>query len=205
MEKIKRPTARKVSLREIINGRYIEREGFESNYIESGERKISRARVLATVVARFISEDEKYGFLVLDDSTETIRVKVFKNMKILEKTEVGDLVDVIGKIRKYQDEVYINPEIITKIQNPNFMTLRMLELSQFHEKKTQSRAPAEEKNKLRAEILKIIEEEDEGSGAEYQQILEKADEDENQVDETINELLSEGLCYEPRPGRIKIL
>jgi len=43
------------------------------------------------------------------------------------------LVDVFGKIREYQGEIYVIPEIIRKVE-PNFETLRMLELKDIFKK-----------------------------------------------------------------------
>jgi len=125
----KRLTAIKTDIKSIVDGKYIKAEGFESNYvITKNGLKISRARILATVMNKFVTEDDKYGFIVLDDETETIRAKVFKNTKILKDLEIGDLVDVVGKIKEYDDELYLAPEIIKKIQDPNFLILRKAEL-----------------------------------------------------------------------------
>ena len=242
----KRLTAIKTEIKDIIDGRYVKAEGFESNYvITPNGLKISRARILGTVMTKFITEDGNYGFIVLDDETDTLRVKAFKNTKIFDNIEVGDLVDVIGKIREYDEEIYLSPEIVRKIKNPNFLILRKAELlnqkKEFEEIKkkvkgfmksttdldeirklaeaegidpgiVESIAESEEKEpekedkkSLKDSILKIIDRLDEGTGAEYTAIITESKLSEVEVEEVINDLLSEGTCYEPRPGRIKRL
>ena len=128
---IKRLTAKKASIKELNSGKYIKREGFESSYVLTNQgRKLSRVRVLALIVGKFISDDEKYAAITLDDSTDTIRCKAFVNTKIFDGFGPGDLVDVFGKVREYNGEIYIMSEIIRKA-DPNMETLRILELEKI--------------------------------------------------------------------------
>ncbi|QQG39469.1 MAG: hypothetical protein HYS81_03735 [Candidatus Aenigmatarchaeota archaeon] len=125
-----RLTAVKAQIGQLAAGIYHAAQGFESAYVITKEgMRVSRARVLGTVMNKFVSEDNQYGFLVLDDETETIRVKFFKNVKPLEGIEIGDFVDVIGKIKKYEGELYVQPEIMRKVEDPNFLLLRLAELA----------------------------------------------------------------------------
>jgi len=242
----KRLTAIKTEIKNIVDGRYVKAEGFESNYvITPAGLKISRARILGTVMTKFVTEDGNYGFIVIDDETDTLRAKAFKNTKIFDNIDVGDLVDVIGKIREYDEEIYISPEIVRKIENPNFLILRKAELlkqkKELEEVKkkvkgfmksttdldeikklaeaegidpetveaiveSEEKEPEkEDKKSLKDSILKIIDDLDEGTGAEYTAIITESKLSEVEVEEVINDLLSEGTCYEPRPGRIKKL
>ncbi|HDI02712.1 MAG TPA: hypothetical protein ENF95_01100 [Candidatus Aenigmarchaeota archaeon] len=244
----KRLTAIKTEIKPIVEGKYVRGEGFESNYVITPlGLRISRARILATVMTKFVNEDKTYGFLVLDDGTETIRAKVFKNIKLIDSIKEGDLVDVIGKLREYDGELYIMPEVVKKIENPNFLILRKAELLEQKEELKKIRekvlgfkkqtsdleeikklAQAEginpelveaileseeseiekeeiDKKSIKEMVLEIIEKLDDGTGAEYGAIISEANLDEAEVEEVINELLTEGTCYEPRPGRIKRL
>jgi RPA family protein len=134
MPEIKRLTAQKASIKEIINGKFIKKSGFESSYILTNlGRKLSRIRVLGIVIDKFISDDERYATLTIDDASETLRCKAFVNVKIFDGLNKGNLVDVFGKIREYQGEIYIIPEIIRQVE-PNFETLRMLELKDIFRK-----------------------------------------------------------------------
>lgn len=244
---MKRLTAKKASIGEIVNGKFIKKSGFESSYVLTNlGRRLSRARTLGLIVDKFISADEKYATITLDDSTETIRCKVFVNTKLFDGFGSGDLVDIFGKIREYNGEIYIMPEIITKVE-PNFETLRILELEKiFREQREKIKKirdlqkqtsdvveiktaiknlmsledvegileaqeiienSAEEKTvsagDIKNKILKLIENLDKGEGADYQVILIKSGSAEKDIDFAIQDLLESGICYEPKPGKIK--
>ncbi|MEM5778193.1 MAG: OB-fold nucleic acid binding domain-containing protein [Candidatus Aenigmatarchaeota archaeon] len=244
---MKRLTAKKASIGEIVNGRFIKKSGFESSYVLTNlGRKLSRVRVLGLIVDKFISADEKYATITLDDSTETIRCKAFINTKIFDGFGSGDLVDVFGKLKEYNEEIYIMPEIVVKVE-PNFETLRILELEKIFkdqrekikkireiQKQTSDLAEIkaalkdviplediegileaqeviensiEEKvnstNEIKNKILKLIETLDKGEGTDYNDILIKSGLPERNVDLVIQDLLESGVCYEPKPGKIK--
>jgi len=64
----------------------------------------------------------------------------------------------------------------------------------------------EDRENLEKEVLEAVESLDEGEGADYSEILEEVENaDEDQLEDTINSLLSDGTCYEPKPGKIKKL
>ncbi len=223
----RRLTAIKTKLNVLNNGEYVKQEGFNPNYVQVSDRKFSRVRVLGTVISVFISDDGNFGSVVLDDSTDTIRLKAFKDLAVIEDLSPGDLVDVVGKVREYQGEKYILPEIVRKAE-PGFELLRKLELarnkkvsanvsnfSQDRPSKPEKAEKKEQKPKDKKEkesdkghkqlVLNVVNKVDEGDGAEYSEILEACDLDSEVIDKVINDLLSEGTCYEPRPGRIKKL
>ena len=126
---IKRLTTIKSKISDIVSGRYVVLPGFESNYVltQNGMR-LSRARILATVVDKFLSESGRYAAMTIDDGTDTIRAKAFNAVSVFEPFAVGDLVDFVGKLREYQGEIYLVPEIIRKIDDPNYELLRELEI-----------------------------------------------------------------------------
>jgi len=126
-----RLVARKIDIKTLYTGQYIIQEGFNPNYIEIDGERISRVRVLATVIDKFLSEDGNYGTITLDDSTDTIRAKAFQDLRVIEPIEKGDVVEVVGKIREYNEERYLQPEIIVKVTDPNFEVLRKLELKKM--------------------------------------------------------------------------
>lgn len=128
---IKRITAKKASIGEIDNGTFVRKSGFESSYILTNlGRRLSRVNILGLIVDKFISPDERYSTITLDDSTDTIRCKTFVNIKIFDGFGEGDLVDVFGKLREYNGEIYVIPEIVKKLES-NFETLRLLELEKI--------------------------------------------------------------------------
>lgn len=125
----KRMTAKKARIIDVVKGRYKPADGMIPGYILTPYgMKVSRARVLATVVSKFVSEDKNFASVTLDDGTETMRAKSFGTTKFFDNVNLGDSTDVIGKVRMYNDEIYIAPEIVIKITDPNFESLRRLEL-----------------------------------------------------------------------------
>ncbi len=247
--KQKRLTAKRALAEDIVDGRYFRREGFKSNYLVTPRgQRLSRVKIVATVVSTFVNDDGSYAFLVLDDGTETIRAKFFQELDDFESVEEGDLVLVIGKVQEYEGEIYINPEIVRKVDDPNLLSLNMAEIAEelgelkrdkerlkelkeemdegyeemFAEEVGIDRAEAilkskdldeeedkddekEDKSELRKEILEAIEGIDDGEGASYQEIIDEVDAEENDIDSVVNDLLTEGTCFEPRPGKIKKL
>lgn len=284
-----RLTARKVQIKDVIAGNYYQQEGFDPNYIITPYGlRVSRARILGTVVDTYINDDESYGAVTIDDGSETIRAKFFQDLGMMEDAEEGDIVEVIGKVKKYDDEIYVNPELILP-RSPNYELLRAVELKEVRdqwreyvekvkqyqdadrseddileemkaeglsEDDTQAilnyislgddfasggqetssgganitSAPAAETHPTagdedsetdtsdsdeddesdidedkRTLIIETIDELDEGDGADYGTLVEETGIDEEEIEDTVNDLLSDGTCYEPRPGRIKKL
>ncbi len=174
--------------------------------LKTGEQ-VSRCRVLGTIVTKFLSDEGTFANITLDDSTDTIRAKTWDDMKLIEKTSIGDIVDLIGKVRIYNGEIYIVPEIIKKVDDPNFEMLRKLELikkyGSYKKEKTENKMEEIKTDKvdLRKEIIKMIEESKEGIS--YIEILEKTKAPQAEAENVINDLLGGGLCYESSPGVIK--
>ena len=56
-------------------------------------------------------------------------------------------------------------------------------------------------NDLKKEIMEVIGSEKEG--VDYNKLMEKIKSSEEQIEKVVNELLEEGICYEPTPGKIK--
>ncbi len=237
---MRRLTAKKASIEEIVSGRFISRGELESSYVITKlGRRLSRVRVMGNVMDIYTNPENSFGFIVLDDSTGVIRAKLFNNLKSLETLKKGDLVDVIGKLRFTEGEIWINTELINKVSNPNFETLRIAELAKIAKeqkekiRKVKEHLPqtsdinelfallGEEISKKDIEsiveaeevfkeekgdkylILNLIEELDDGTGADYNKVLEKSGLGENEFDKIIQELLESGKCFEPRPGKLK--
>lgn len=200
---LERMTAIKVKISELTRGEWVKKDGLEPSYVitPSGEH-VSRARILGTVVGRFISDDENFATITVDDSTDTIRAKVFKTLKPLNGIKIGDIVDVIGKVREYGGEIYLIPEVIYKVTDPNFEILRELEIL----KKKKLGIKVEERKEIdkidvRKELLKLLEAHPEG--ITYAEILKETKLPEEVLEPVINEVLAEGICYEPSPGKLK--
>jgi len=243
MEK-RRITTAKTHVKAITSGRYVKQEGFNPNYVLTNiGRRLSRVRVAATVVDKFLSETGKFATITIDDGTDTIRVKVFNAVSMFDSLEVGDIVDLIARVKEYNGEIYLAPEIITKcdpnfellrelelrLQDKNFRKIRelvfqhrnqvadMAELSRLMKERfgieqdevesiLQTQEPEkQEAVDVKEKILEFVEKLDSGQGCDYSDLTEASNLPEEVIDSVVNDLLSEGSCYEPRPGKIKKL
>tara|TARA_Y100000310_G_scaffold345498_1_gene465666 strand:+ start:12841 stop:13638 length:798 start_codon:yes stop_codon:yes gene_type:complete len=126
----KRQTAYKVWISDLLANPYIKKEGqWESNYIEIAGKQVSRVNIIATAVSKFKSDDNTYVSITIDDGSAGIRLKTWReDTPILEEIEQGKIVNVIGKVREFNKEKYIIPEIVKVLDNPNWELQRKLEL-----------------------------------------------------------------------------
>ncbi len=130
----RRLTAKKASVVERCNGNFIQKTGFESSYVLTDlGRKLSRVHILGVLVDKFVREDGKYASITIDDGSQTLRCKVFVNTKMFDDITKGDLLDIFGKVKEYNEEIYVMPEIVRKA-DPNLETLRLLELENIYKK-----------------------------------------------------------------------
>jgi RPA family protein len=226
---IQRQTAIRARIVDIVSGEFVKKEGMEPSYvITPGKESISRARIAGTVVGRFDSEDGNFSSVTLDDATGTIRAKLWRETQPLSGTKVGDLVSLVGKVREYEGEIYIVPEIVTSV-TPDEEALARLEVlrkikernsggtaqkekaeeapqtgspEQHEGKEAEGVEGSEEKGENpRKKIMGVIEQNPDG--IKYSDLMHQAGLPEEQVEDVVNELLGEGVCYEPVPGKIK--
>jgi RPA family protein len=123
--------AKKVRIVDLVNGKFFsgsKEEMKPSFLITQQAEKVSRVNIIASVTEKFLSEDENYGTLTLDDGSEAIRAKAFRErVKLIKEIQPGDIVLVIGKIKEYLGELYINIEIVKKV-DANYENYRKLEI-----------------------------------------------------------------------------
>jgi len=239
-----RQTAAPSRISDIVSGTFVRKEAMEPSYIlTSLGEKISRTKTVGTIVEKFMSEDGNYSSVTVDDDTDAIRVKAFKeDADFFEKFNVGNNVLLIGKVREYNGENYIIPEIIRKVANDyeiyhklsvlrqlterkkiydiiqkqkskfaDFEELKkfMIKKYGFDEKIIQDILETVENKEERKEkdykpfLLENIDKLNEGEGVEIRKLLEESKIEENIFQEAVGELLTDGICYEPRPGVIK--
>jgi RPA family protein len=235
---MQRQTAARVRIVDLVSGEWVKKDGMEPSYVVTpGKENVSRARIVATIVSRYDSEDGNFSSVTLDDATATMRIKVWKEVEVLAGFKAGDLVSVIGKVREYGGEIYIVPEIINKV-TPDEESLARLEIikklrggkpaegaghkekahvkaehepakhhhaekpAAHHEKKGEPPAvPEKAEESPRKRLITIIEKS--ADGIRYADLLKESGFPEEDIEDVINELLGEGICYEPVPGKIK--
>jgi len=218
-----RGVASKVSIKDIVDGEFIRGDSqWEPNCILTPlMEEVSRIRVLGNVVSRYVDENQRYASIGLDDGSGTISARVFQDgVVLLHKIRVGDIVDVIGKVKEYEDERYINLESVWRVDDPNWELVRKLELllkkkrlegreameSSVKDKEEKKEEKVEEEvvsEDLKALVSELIEKLDEGEGIKYAELLKESKLEEEKLEEVLNELMGDGEIYEPKIGRFK--
>jgi RPA family protein len=132
----KRATAAKLAIQDIQSGDLIANDQGNVVGVETFLGQVSRVNVIATIVDRYqitqerLEEDGKgFATITLDDGTGVIRVKMWGELAArLAEVQVGDLVLVVGRVRSFQGETYINGEVVRRLDDPNWETVRIMEL-----------------------------------------------------------------------------
>ena len=225
MENRIKQIAYKLWINDILNSQIKKDEGeFGSVYLEVKDNKIAKVNIIATVVEKFLNEDKSFGSITLDDGSDTIRAKSWKeDTTKLENFNIGDIINVVGRPRVYNDERYIVPEFIVKIKDPNFEIVRKLELLKLYGKPDLNGVKIEKKIEVVEEkdyveeivvnetsdnrqlIIKLIESLDTGEGANVQRIIDNSKISKNGVQRIIDELLKEGEIFEIKEGFVKLI
>tara|TARA_B100001287_G_scaffold108493_1_gene91414 strand:- start:251 stop:946 length:696 start_codon:yes stop_codon:yes gene_type:complete len=228
---IKRSTAHRIRLKNIVNSPYEKREGFNPSVIKFNNLEISRVNVIASIVGKYLTDDQNYCAITLDDGSETIRVKNFgAEVGIIKELNVGDIVRIIGKVKEYNEEKYIAGEI-SKVLNPNWIIVNEIELSNQKQTTTDSSTAdsinkvietktnsseneeiisissesSDSESSIKQKILQYLKNNDNGNGVIMDQIMTSLDVSSEEVKDSLYELLKVGEIYEPKKGILKIL
>ena len=132
----KRNTAYKVWIGDLLKSNISMNEN-RLNYVELGNRKIVRVNIIANVIDKYRHNEKPYTSLTLDDSSGQMRVKSFDDTANTSSFNVGDSVRVIGTVRYFNEELYIQPEIIKKVDE-KWLLVRKLELGRHMEEPEES-------------------------------------------------------------------
>lgn len=228
---IKRSTAHRIRLKNIVNSPYEKREGFNPSVIKFNNLEISRVNVIASIVGKYLTDDQNYCAITLDDGSETIRVKNFgAEVGTIKELNVGDIVRIIGKVKEYNEEKYIAGEI-SKVLNPNWIIVNEIELSNQKQTTTDasttdsinkvietktnsseneeiisiSSESSDSESSIKQKILQYLKNNDNGTGVIMDQIMTSLDVSSEEVKDSLYELLKVGEIYEPKKGILKIL
>ncbi|MBU4502711.1 MAG: hypothetical protein KKA79_08995 [Nanoarchaeota archaeon] len=220
---LKRQTALKFWIKDIIQGTPLERE--DIRLFDVRGKEASRVNIMGIVVDKRINEENTFATITIDDSTETIRAKTWKeDIQKLDAVNVGDPVMVIGKIRIYGNEMAVMPEIVKK-QETEWLLVRKQELEKEYEKpeeKEQVEQPQQQTEQpprqiieeeavgqptetSRQRIIQLIDKETSQQGIEISALIQKSGLKEQDAEEIIDELLKEGEVFQPRTGFLKVI
>jgi RPA family protein len=160
-----RLTAYKLHISDLYAGSYVRKQA--GSFLETSIGPVTRVRLLGTVMQRYENPEKQYTSLTLDDTTETIRLKAWReDSEKLAEYQVGDIIDIVGKVRQQEDgELFIVPEDIFTVEDVNVELLRELEILELRKlmgtqiiTKTESEKKPEKTLEKEPEITEHIEE-----------------------------------------------
>ena len=218
-ESKKRQTALKIRISEIVSGNVIQNNNLY--FVEINGQRITRINILANVIDKYVSDGEKkYAVLTLDDASGQLRLKAFaEEIEKIRPIEIGDTILVIGNVRYFNNEIYILPEIVKKL-DARWLAVRKLELEKNKHKQPQSviktkaekiqeAEKAEDKvqeldsNKLRKQIIEILKQNEEG--VDIDKVIMELHAPVDEITKITTKMLEDAEIYEPKPGRIRLL
>lgn len=200
----KRYVAYKVKISNILSASFI-RDVFSAGYVNLNGMNVSRVNIIATLINKI--EEPNYASAVIDDGTGRISLRSFENKGIFLKVDVGDIVLAIGKIREFNNEKYLIPDIIRKINNIQWANVRKLELEKdgyaVNEKTREVYQLEEDVTNIKEEIYSLIKRLDKSDGASIDEVIKNSNNDD--AENMIRKMLENGDIFEIRHGKIKVL
>ena len=207
-QQFKRNTAYKFRIGDILVAKPIfDNEKFA--FVELGDKKIARVNIIANIVERYdVTGERQYTFMTIDDGSGQIKVKAFgDDTQKLANLEQGTTIVIIGRLRNFNNETYLSPEIV-KVLDPKYLLVRKLELEK-NRSASMSPATAAEKSQIIAikdKILDKIKSAEDDGGIEVDKIIMDLRESSPEIiNKEIKKLLEEGIIFEPRPGKLRWL
>ena len=200
-EQFKRRIAYKLRIGRILEGKPII-ENDRLNFIELHDKRIARVNIIANIVDKYNQEGEKkYLTYTIDDATGQIKIKIFgEDVDKFSKYNQGDTIAIIGMLRKWNNEIYITPEIIKK-KDAKFLLIRKIE-AELEEPKVLDKSKLSE---LKSKIITMVKESEKDGGVEIEKMIMELKERPESINNEIKKLLEEGAVYEPRPGKLRYL
>lgn len=224
----KRQTAIKVSIGSLLGGSYVKQDGMLPNYILLNDNsKVSRVNLIGVVVS--VGEDTGFQSVFIDDGSGKISIRAFEDMPALKELNIGDCIILIGRPREFSNEIYVLPEIIKKITNPQWLEVRKLELEKnklpdsdvSSQKSSSVHSEISEKNQLdqsdnpetvveeefiessiNNNVIAKIKELDQGQGADFDEVIKQTSQE---SEKSILSLMKNGDVFEVSPGKLKVL
>ena len=117
-------TAVRASVADIVHGTYSEEDGH--HVVSPQGVELRRVVLVGFIVNQYVGQGS-FASITIDDGTETIRAKAWGETQSLEQVETNTLAMVVGKVREYEGEIYIVPEIVHPLDDANYITLHQLE------------------------------------------------------------------------------
>ena len=202
----KRQTARWAEIKDLLEGKFVRNEETESSgYKTKKGFLVSRVNVFGVVLSKDFTELMESA--VIDDGTGNIGIKAFEKKGFFENIEVGDVVNVLGKMREYNNSNFISIEAVRK-SNSGLFSLRKKEIpvvQKFYETEKDEGPKAEEMVVLGSgeKVLEVLRALDKGDGVDIEILAEKCGTKE--IAQIVNGLIKNGEVFEIMPGKLKVL
>jgi len=200
MVEIRRQTAYKLNINQILNSPYVQMQGWEPSYLQLNELKVSRVNVIGVIISK------ENNLLTIEDGTGNISVRTFQETNKLDELQIGNVVLIIGRPREYSGDKYIVLEIIKDLKNAKWLEFRKNELKHqvFVPPKPEviQEQPVSSTNNLTL-IIDKLRDLDTGDGVDVEKLFSEL-KIEN-PDKYLSTLINEGEIYEIRPGKLKLL
>lgn len=147
-----RHTAIKTTIKQILESTSQKDENEVTYSLTTTQERLYRVNVLGTILQR-----ETVGSInnfLVDDGTGKITIRFFEENKILDKMNVGMIILIIGRIRVYNQEKYISPEIVKEIP-ASWLKVRSLECKKLEDtvEKTEEKIEVEKEEELKKETV----------------------------------------------------
>ena len=201
----KRQVAYKIRISDILNSSFMKDE-MSAGFIKINDVVVSRVNLVATIVYK-AGQEQNSNNVMIDDGTGKIILKSFENFLPFARVDVGDMVLIIGRIREFNNEKYIMPEILKKLNDNSWINVRKLELkgSLLIERKEENMEVVVENGlpNPSEKICSIIKKIDSGDGADIDEVIKQSGLNDGEL--IINRLLENGDIFEIRPGMVKVL
>ncbi len=120
--------AYKMRIIDLVNGK-LKKDEMGGVLLSTPFGESKEARIIGTIIDSYRNNENTYGSFTIDDGTATTRLKAWSDkIELLDKFKRGEIVDIIGRVGEFQDEIYLVPDIIIPV-TPNYWLYRELELS----------------------------------------------------------------------------
>ncbi len=203
-EQFKRHTAFKLRIGDILNGKPT-MNGERFSFLELGSKKIVRVNIVGNVIDKYESPGEsKFLSLTIDDGSGQIKLKSFgEDITKFNSIIQGQTIIVIGILRSWNNETYINPEIIRE-QDPKYLLLRKLEIDK--EKAKADPLGRDQIIAVKDRILRAIKNSEEQGGIEKDKLIMNLNDISTEIiNQEVQKMVEDGIVFEPRPGKVRYL
>lgn len=220
-----RQVAIKITIEDILQSKFIQGDNDNPSHFKYKDQDVYRINVMGIILNK-----EKIGSItniMFDDGTSNITLRLFEENNKIDLLVVGDAILIVGKLRIYNQQKYISPEIIKKIDK-SWLKVRLLELNknniiinkenlsneiinendieikEINENLDEPFIEEFNENILPIEkLLNIIKTMDQGNGVLIEDIIDKSPLE--NTEELLEKMLENGDIFQNQPGKVKVL